>query len=50
MDEDQVREHLSKLDICKSMGLNMMHPQVLRELVDVMTSFVMRFKDTPDYL
>lgn len=48
--EDQVREHLSKLDICRSLGPSMMHPQVLRELGDVMTSFVMRCKDTPNYL
>lgn len=50
VDEDQVREHLSKLVICKSLGPNMMHPQVLRELGDVMTSFVMKCKDIPDYL
>lgn len=48
--EDQARKHVSKLDICKSMGPNMMHPQVLRELVGVMTSFVMICKDIPDSL
>lgn len=35
MEEDQVREYLSKLDIHKSMGLEGMHPQVLRELADI---------------
>jgi len=35
VDKDQVREYLSKLDICKSMGLDGMHQEVLRELVDV---------------
>lgn len=29
-------EYLSKLDICKPMGPDGMHPQMLRELADVM--------------
>ena len=34
VEEDQVREYLSKLDIPKSMGPDGMPPQVLRELAD----------------
>ncbi|PKU39174.1 rna-directed dna polymerase from mobile element hypothetical protein [Limosa lapponica baueri] len=35
VEEDQVREQLSKLDIHKPMGLDGMHPRVLRELAEV---------------
>ena len=35
MQESQVREHLNKLDIPKSMGNEGLHPRVLRELVNV---------------
>ncbi|GAB0204618.1 mitochondrial enolase superfamily member 1 [Grus japonensis] len=38
--EDWVREHLGKLDIHKAMGPDGMHPQVLRELADVIARLV----------
>ncbi|PKU36535.1 rna-directed dna polymerase from mobile element jockey- hypothetical protein [Limosa lapponica baueri] len=37
---DQVREQLSELDICKSMGPDGMHPQVPRELAEVIAGLL----------
>ena len=35
VEEDKLREDLSKLVICKSMGPGGMHPQMLWEMADV---------------
>lgn len=35
VEEDQVKDHLGKLDNHKSMGPDGMQPQLLRELADV---------------
>lgn len=35
VEKNQVREHLSRLDIHRNKGPDRMYPQVLRELVEV---------------
>lgn len=41
VEEDQVREYLLKLDVCKSMVSNGMNTQVLKELADVFMGLVL---------
>lgn len=41
VEEDRVRECLSKLDLCKSMGLDGMHSCMLRELADVIARHIL---------
>lgn len=38
MEEDEVREYISNLDIEKSMGPSRMHLQEMRELADVIVT------------
>lgn len=43
MEEDQIREHLYKLGIHKSLGTDGMDPQVLSELGDIAKSVLVTF-------
>lgn len=38
MEEDQIRENVTKLKVCKVMGPERLPPQVLRELADIILS------------
>lgn len=38
--EDQVCDHLRKLNVHQSMGLNKIHPRVLRELADAVAKLL----------
>lgn len=38
MEEDQIRENVTKLKICKVMGPERLPPQMLRELADIIAS------------
>jgi len=40
VEEDLVREHLSKINTNKSMGSNGLHPHVLRELTEVIAELL----------
>jgi len=45
VEEEQIREYLSKLDIHRSMDPDGMHPRTLRKLADVLVrSFSMVFE------
>jgi len=40
IEEDQLRDHLSKMDTHRSTDPDGMHPQVLRELADVIATIL----------
>lgn len=50
MEEDQIRENVTKLKVCKIMGPERLPPQVLRELADIIASPLSNIFETSEQL
>lgn len=50
MEEDQIRENVTKLKVCKVMGPERLPPQVLRELADIILSLPSNIFETSEEL
>lgn len=48
VEKDQVRGRLNKLDIHKSIGPDVLHPQVLKDLADVFVRILLVIFERPD--